>query len=564
MKKIRYALLTGGLSAAMVITAVLPACAEETMVPLPETEIAESEQQFAETAVEEIVETLIETESNNEIVETEVIEDSSETETESVVEETEETKALEESQDPVEAFVARLYKVILNRNPDPSGLKAWTNVLKSGKEQGAKVAQGFVDSDELKNRNLSDDAYIRALYKAFFDREADESGLAAWKKVLNSGLSRMHVFRGFAESDEFTKICSRYGIIRGFADLKAPMDQNEGITKFIYRCYEVFLGRKPDEKGLNEWASQLLNGQNNAKEVAYGFVMSNEFQGKKLSDSDYVQTMYQGLFDRNADGEGLAAWVAKLEAGNSRESIFYGFADSQEFRKLASSFGLNGDWTGTPVIYKMDKEAFIQCLMDNRSTWEMSKSEATNYSGYFDPGYSMVDMDLDGQPELIVAPAGGSMHNAPVMIYRVQDNKVVPIKNTSSGGNEMQDLALYYNSAENRYVYVDKRLHRSGVYALYESVCEMNCSGNVVNEEGKFEYAKEDFGRTGNYTYSYYIGTQKVSQSQYDNAYNSYFSGMRNTNMKRGFVPYKTWKNYSVSSKKTALSKLYDEFSYQK
>lgn len=32
MKKIRYALLTGGLSAAMVITAVLPACAEETMV----------------------------------------------------------------------------------------------------------------------------------------------------------------------------------------------------------------------------------------------------------------------------------------------------------------------------------------------------------------------------------------------------------------------------------------------------------------------------------------------------------------------------------------------------
>ena len=174
---------------------------------------------------------------------------------------------------------------------------------------------------------------------------------------------------------------------------------------------------------------------------------------------------------------------------------------------------MNGEWTGTPVTYKMDKEAFIQCLMDNRSTWEMSKSEATNYSDYFEPGYSMVDMDLDGQPELIVALAGGTMHNAPVLIYRVQDSKVVSIKNTSSGGNEMQDLALYYNSAENRYVYVDKRLHRSGVYAVYESVCEMNCSGNVVNEESKFEYAREDFGRTGNYTYSYYIGTQKVSLS---------------------------------------------------
>lgn len=564
MKKIRHALMTGGLSLAIAITTVLPVCAEEGVALLSETEVAESEQQIEETVVEQIVETVIETESVNETADTGKIEESSRMETETVVEETEETKTLEEAQDSVEAFVARLYEVILNREPDSAGLKSWTNVLKSGKEQGAKVAQGFVDSDELKNRNLSDDAYIRALYKAFFNREADSSGLAAWKKVLDSGLSRMHVFRGFAESDEFTEICSRYGIVRGFADLKAPMDQNEGITKFIYRCYVKFLGRKPDADGLNSWASQLLNGQNNAKEVAYGFVMSNEFQGMNLSNSDYVQTMYQGLFDRNADSEGLAAWIEKLEAGNSRESIFYGFADSQEFRELASSFGLNGDWTGTPVTYKVDKEAFIQCLMDNRSTWEMSKFEATNYSGYFDTGYSMVDMDLDGQPELVVALAGGTMHNAPVLIYKVQDNKVVPIESTLADGSEMQDLALYYNSAENRYVYVDKRIHRSGVYALYESICEMNCSGNVVNEESKFEYAKEDFGRTGNYTYSYYIGTQKVSQSQYDNAYNSYFNGMRNTNMKRGFVPYTTWKNYSVSSKKTALGKLYDEFSYQK
>ena len=62
-------------------------------------------------------------------------------------------------QDPIEAFVARLYKKILGRKADPSGLKAWSDVLKSGKEQGAKVAQGFVDSEELKKRNLSDDAY---------------------------------------------------------------------------------------------------------------------------------------------------------------------------------------------------------------------------------------------------------------------------------------------------------------------------------------------------------------------------------------------------------------------
>ena len=59
-----------------------------------------------------------------------------ETETEEkLIESVEETEEeMDASSDPVEAFVERLYKVILNRNPDPSGLKAWTNVLKSDKE----------------------------------------------------------------------------------------------------------------------------------------------------------------------------------------------------------------------------------------------------------------------------------------------------------------------------------------------------------------------------------------------------------------------------------------------
>lgn len=78
---------------------------------------------------------------------------------------------------------------------DPSGLNSWTEVLRSKKEQGAKVAQGFVESPEFKKRNLSDKEYISVLYKTFLDREADGAGLAAWQKVLDDGLSRLHVFK---------------------------------------------------------------------------------------------------------------------------------------------------------------------------------------------------------------------------------------------------------------------------------------------------------------------------------------------------------------------------------
>ena len=552
------------LSAAMAGTLMhVPVYAEESMTSeetLRVTEETDGEQTETMVTVE-TTETTAESVVDTSAIETVV---KSETETEKIQEETVDEETLKEAGDPVEAFVSRLYEVILGRNADPAGLKAWTDVLKSGREQGAKVAQGFVDSPEMKARNLSDDAYVRALYRAFFDREADEAGLDAWKNVLNSGLSRLHVFRGFAESDEFTKVCQRYGIVRGYAELTAPRDQNEGITKFIYRCYQKFLGRKADESGLNSWAEALLAGRNNAKEVAYGFVMSSEFQGMSLSNTDYVRNLYQGLFNRDADEGGLAAWAEKLDSGNSRESVFYGFADSREFRKLAQSFGLSGDWKGTPVTYKISKEAFIQCLMDNRSVWEMSKYDATNYSGYFEPGYSMIDLDLDGQPELVVTMAGGTMHNAPTNIYKVQDGKVVLISSADAGSGEIQDLTLYYNNAEGRYVYVDKQIHRSGIYFVGETIMEMDCSGNSVSGTAKFEHAKERSSSSSEYTHTYFIGNNKVSESQYTSTYNAYFGNMRNTNMQKGFVAYKNWKGYSVTSKKTELARLYDAFSYQK
>ena len=146
-------------------------------------------------------------------------------------------------QNLVQDFVERLYIEILERKPDDSGLNAWTEVLQSGKEQGAKVAQGFVESQEFKSRKMNDTEYIKLLYRAFFAREADASGLIAWQQVLDSGLSRMHVFRGFAESDEFSKLCQNYDIQRGNVILAEPRDQNEGVTKFVVRCYRECLRR---------------------------------------------------------------------------------------------------------------------------------------------------------------------------------------------------------------------------------------------------------------------------------------------------------------------------------
>lgn len=274
-----------------------------------------------------------------------------------------------------EGFVRRLYELILEREADSEGLLDWTSQLNEGRTSGADVSRGFIYSDEFKERNLTDEEYVEVLYQTFLDRNSDEAGKAYWMNYLSKGITRDYVFAGFVNSSEFDKICSSYGINHGYIQLEEAKDQNADITLFVIRCYEKFLGRGPDALGLNDWTGKLLSKENDAKEVARGFVFSNEFQSMDLSNEEYLQTMYHGLFDRDADTSGLNNWLAQMQRGMSKRRLFSGFADSEEFRTLARSFGLDGGWpadnqnlcTITDVL-GVSGTAYIDCLAAEENT----------------------------------------------------------------------------------------------------------------------------------------------------------------------------------------------------
>ena len=460
-------------------------------------------------------------------------------------------------QDKVKDFVSRLYTVVLGRPADPAGLEAWTKVLKNKTDNGAGVAKGFVDSDEFKSKQMSNREYIEIMYKTFLDRSSDEGGMNAWLKVMDDGMSRMFVFKGFVESNEFTKICERYGIIRGMANLTAPMDQNENMTKFVARCYKVFLGRGADPDGLNGWTNAMLNGSNNAKQVAYGFVMSPEFQNKNLSNEDYVRTMYQGLFDRGADPTGLDTWVGILEAGNSRESVYYGFADSTEFRNLARSFNLSGDWQGTPVYYKKGKQLYIDTLMQFQRTWMLSRYDAQSYNGYFKPGYTMMDMDLDGEPELIVTKAGGSMHNAPTDVYKIGKDVLTRINvDTDYEDFELQDPGLYYDTATGEHVYLDERIFIMRFGQTYDQVFKIYFDGNVITSQVLF--SKERGSDVG------YINQQECSAGYYQQQLNAFRQRMQKKSFTNKFVSYEDMTNADYETRCRLIGEMYEDWSCTK
>ena len=245
-------------------------------------------------------------------------------------------------EDKVVAFVTRLYKLCLNREPDGPGLNDWVNKLKTKQITAAEAVQGFFYSSEMNRLNLSDDEWIERCYKVMMDRSSDAGGKAYWKGVLREQMKK-DVLKGFIDSPEFTKICQDYGITKG------TISDPTGLKGFVARCYNKVLRRDYDEAGLNSWVNEINNGRTYGKTrkerainvASKGFFNSQEYLKQRTSNEMYVKTLYRTFLGREADEHGMKDWLGKLNSGRmNREQVLMGFAGSQEFLGILKSYGI--------------------------------------------------------------------------------------------------------------------------------------------------------------------------------------------------------------------------------
>ena len=113
-----------------------------------------------------------------------------------------------------------------------------------------------------------------------------------------------------------------------------------GVEGFVYRLYNIALSRDAEEAGLADWINRLNTKQENAAQVAYGFFFSDEFKDRNYTDEQYVELLYRTMFGRESDESGKTDWLFRLESGASREYVYHGFAESEEFSALCNSFGV--------------------------------------------------------------------------------------------------------------------------------------------------------------------------------------------------------------------------------
>lgn len=237
------------------------------------------------------------------------------------------------------AYVMRCYQKILGRDADAEGLNTWTGKLKNG-NGGAEIVKDLVVSAEFQNLHKTDGEFIDILYEAMLDRKSDEPGKNSWLATLKDGVSYTYIINGFAGSEEFGNICSGYGIVSGQAEITEARDRNRQVTQYVGRCYEKALGRRGEVDGINYWCSVILSHTQSPKEVASGFVFSPESINQARSNEEYVEMLYNLCLGRDSEETGKADWVNRLNQGTSRETVYWGFANSAEFENIIAGYGL--------------------------------------------------------------------------------------------------------------------------------------------------------------------------------------------------------------------------------
>ena len=248
----------------------------------------------------------------------------------------------------IRGFVVRLYRLVLLREPDDGGFRYWNDGITNQTITGVTAVKGFFLSAEMTNRNLSDEEFVKTLYRTVLNREADAGGLKNWKDRLAVHMTREFVVNGFVNSAEFNALCKKYGVNQGSAgNTSAYRDRNYLITSFVCRMYTKVLGRAAETAGVEGWCKKIFAENATGADLAQGFFLSPEFAKKNVSNTDYVKTCYRAILDREGSNAEISGWSAKLNAGKTRKEVLAGFVNSAEFDNLCKKYGIT---RGTMVL----------------------------------------------------------------------------------------------------------------------------------------------------------------------------------------------------------------------
>lgn len=158
--------------------------------------------------------------------------------------------------------VARLYFAYFLRVPDASGLAHWVGRKRQGTTL-ASISATFATSSEFVRRygSLSNDGFVRLIYRNVLGREPEASGLAYWVGQLDRGAkTRGQVMANFSQSNEFQRK------MRTSVDVAVVWDQLAGTA--------------PSTGTFDAWVAKLVAGTATLSDLVVAALNANPGQGR--------------------------------------------------------------------------------------------------------------------------------------------------------------------------------------------------------------------------------------------------------------------------------------------
>jgi len=286
--------------------------------------------------------------------------------------------------DTIEGFIDHLYSLALGRPADTDGKNYWVKTITDGKANAADCAYAVFGSQEFSGRNLSSEQFLDILYQTFCCREADSAGKSYWLGELNSGrLTRNDVIRSFVDTTEWCNICASFGVASGAPNAKATRPSNSA-TVFATRLYTCCLKREPELDGLRYWSLELTNLEKSGRDAAQFFFESAEFQAMGTSNKEFLNRLYTTYMGREPEESGMEYWMEQMNTGMGRKQVMSYFAASPEFTALCKKHGLYKDPTPTPAPTYVDLIAVGDNLYHEKIIRSGQRNDGTrNYDGIY-------------------------------------------------------------------------------------------------------------------------------------------------------------------------------------
>ena len=130
----------------------------------------------------------------------------------------------------------------------------------------------------------------------------------------------------------------------------------EGDNKtiaYINNSFIQFFNRRATDTEFKYWITNLEYNIYRYEEFARSLLDNYEFRARKLSNEEFINILYRGLFKRNPDRKGLIYWLDQMEGGLDKNSIINIFLESNEFKIPIEAYYRDVDIRKEPLsIYR--------------------------------------------------------------------------------------------------------------------------------------------------------------------------------------------------------------------